>query len=162
MRVFWMMMIALCLSAGCSTQQYGQCDAPADHLEVLFKPKITGHPFSHSFCVVCNTEISPEDYGDWALQMGASSVPNDPSDPCLYVYPSTESNIDSLAECQSLVCDGGAEYSDMASDSNGNFDLAPLLNGAALEFNEEWVLTGQGQTLQSQVSESAELAVPTS
>lgn len=136
----WILLVALILSAGCSKQQYGQCEAPDEALKVLFKPKVPAQIFSHSFCVVCNTEIAPSEYADWALEMGASQVPDNPQDPCLYVYSQGPTDIDSLGQCQSLVCDGGAQYSDMANDGNGNFNLAPLLNGEAFSFNEEWIL----------------------
>ncbi len=115
-------------------QEYGQCESPNEHLKVMFKPKITGHPFSHSFCIVCNPQLEPEAYGEWALAMGASQAPDNTDGllPCLYVYdptaPETGIDTDSLERCQSLVCDGEAEYNDMVNEINGNFDLEPLLN----------------------------------
>ena len=116
---------------GCVQQQYGQCEEPNEQLEVLFKARNLAHPFSHSFCMVCNTAIQAPEYGAWALEMGAPEAPGttDGLEPCLYVYEpvSSQAGIDSLDRCVSLVCDGDAQYSDMVSSSNGNFDLDPLL-----------------------------------
>jgi len=126
------MFVALLMSAGCVQQQYGQCEEPNTQLEVMFKPRNPAHPFSHSFCIVCNTGIERAQYGDWAVAMGAPQAPDDTAGlhPCLYVYDPSESEtgIDSLELCRSLVCDGGAEYNDMVATSNGNFDLDPILN----------------------------------
>ena len=117
---------------GCGTQLYGQCEPPKENLELLFKSKIEGHPFSHSFCIVCNPDIEPDAYGDWALEMGAPQAPDsvDNLHPCLYVYPSAEQReleIDSLELCEALVCEGSASYNDMVSKENGNVNLDPLL-----------------------------------
>ena len=138
--------LVLILSAGCGgadSQEYGQCEAPDDHLEVMFKPKTPGLVFSHSFCVVCNTAIEPEEYGAWAEEMGATSVPETPELPCLYVYTGAESNFGSLSQCQSMVCGGTATYSDMVKSSNKNFDLTPLLNGSALSMEGSWLHMSQ-------------------
>ena len=146
-RVGWLLVgMTLILGAGCGgvdSQEYGQCEAPNDHLKVMFKPKTPGMVFSHSFCVVCNTAIEPEEYDDWAEEMGATSIPNTPELPCLYVYTGAQSNFGSMSQCQSMVCDGTATYSDMVSSSNGNFDLTPVLNGSAFAINDAWHLTEQ-------------------
>jgi hypothetical protein len=126
------LVFVLLTAAGCSQQQYGQCEAPNDNLKVMYKPKVAAHPFSHSFCIVCNPDLTPEEHAAWAMEMGAPKEPGDPEDmlPCLYVYPPDGgSNANSLKQCKSWVCDGGAEYSDMVSEKNGNFDLEKLLNG---------------------------------
>ena len=115
---------------GCSTQQYGQCPAPDEDLQIMFKPKITGHPFSHSFCIVCKPDLEESEYGAWALEMGTPQVPStEGALPCLYVYSDEDGQKDSLEGCVSLVCDGNATYADMVSEKNGNFNLKPLLNG---------------------------------
>lgn len=115
----------------CSGQQiYDGCEAPNDHLEIMFKAK-TASPFSHSFCIVCNPQLEPEGYGAWAIEMGAPQAPENTDElvPCLYVYK-PGANIENHNECVSLVCEGGAEYNDMVNDKqNGNFDLEPILNG---------------------------------
>ncbi len=120
----------LLFSVGCVQQEYGQCDPPDDNLEVMYKPK-TSSPFSHPFCIVCNTDIEPDDYAAWATDMGAQP-PGSVEDvlPCLYVYTGnhTGPEIETLEECESLVCDGGAQYNDMVGKNNGNFDLDPILN----------------------------------
>ncbi len=142
LRTGWMWIgLALLLGAGCATgdsQEYGQCEAPDGHLKVMFKPKNPLFMFSHSFCIVCNTAIEPEEYGEWAEAMGATSIPPDPDLPCLYVYPENPENIDSMSQCHSLVCDGDGTYSDMVSSSNGNFDLTPVLDGSALDMSRTW------------------------
>ena len=147
MRAFSILFVTLLLSPGCSKQQYAQCDAPNEDLKVMFKPKITGHPFSHSFCIVCNTEIEPEEYYDWAVSMGGNvNNPVNPEAPCLYVYSSSEEDTDTLAACKSLVCDGTASYSDMVSPNNGNIDLGPMLDDSAL-IEEEWMILDEGQVM---------------
>ena len=76
-------------------------------------------------------KLEPEEYGAWAIEMGAPQAPENTDDlvPCLYVYQ-PGANIESRKECVSLVCEGGADYNDMVNDKqNGNFDLGPLLNG---------------------------------
>lgn len=136
-RAMWLgMVLMLVIGAGCAngdSQEFGQCEAPDEHLKVMFKPKTPGLVLSHSFCVVCNTAIEPEEFGAWAEAMGATSIPEEPELPCLHVYPGTPKNIESMSECHSLVCDGEATYSDMVSGSNGNIDLAPVLDGSAFE-----------------------------
>jgi hypothetical protein len=128
----------------------------------MFKPKIKGHPFSHSFCIVCNTEIEPSEYHDWAVSMGANETnPANPELPCLYVYNlsarETGINTNSLAACKSLVCDGGATYSDMVSPQNGNIDTGPMLDDNEL-IEEEWLILEEGQDMisspQSHINES--------
>jgi hypothetical protein len=116
------------LTSPCYSQEYGQCDAPKEHLNILFKPKDIIHPFSHSFCIVCNPDIAPQEYEAWALDMGAPQGPDNTNDvhPCLYVY-SSQIEINSLDECQSIVCDGGATYNDMVGKGNGNIDVSPIL-----------------------------------
>ena len=122
------LVIFFLLTACANSQQYDQCDMPKDSLKILFKPENPAHPFSHSFCVVCNTEIEPEEYEDWALDMGAPEGPSSVDDvhPCLYVY-SSGNVINNLEMCQSLVCDGGATYNDMVGKNNSNIDVTPIL-----------------------------------
>ncbi len=128
----------------------------------MFKPKITGHPFSHSFCIVCNTEIEPSEYYDWAVSMGANETnPANPDLPCLYVYnpdaPETGIDTDTLAACKSLVCDGGGTYADVVNSSNGNFDLSPMFDDSDL-VEEEWLILEEGQDMisapQAHINES--------
>ena len=118
---------ALGLSA-CSQQLYGQCDPPDDHLKVMFKPKVSTHPFSHSFCIVCNPDLVPSEYADWAMEMGAEEGPSDPNSvhPCLYAY-SQSMSVDTIDQCESMICSGEADYNDMVGKGNGNFDLSPIL-----------------------------------
>ena len=137
-------------AAGCSSQQYGECQAPDDHLKVMFKPKNVANPLSHSFCIVCNPDLSSEEHAAWALEMGAPKEPGDPEDmlPCLYVYPPENAGgngANSLKQCMSWICEGGATYSDLVSDKNGNFDLEKLLNGE-IDTSLE-VLTNSSETL---------------
>lgn len=117
---------------GCSQQEYGQCDAPNEDLKVLFKPESSTNIFSHSFCVVCNAEITQDEYADWAIAMGAPSGPADVNDvhPCLFVYLPSDAEVEeisSLAQCESLVCEGKGSYNDMVRKDNGNVNVAPLL-----------------------------------
>jgi hypothetical protein len=140
MRWQWILVVLLFLSVGCGKQQYATCQAPDDHLKVMFKAKIKVHPFSHSFCIICNTEIEPSEYADWAVEMGAPQGPSNPDGvhPCLYVYGNGQ-NTDSLQQCKSLACGGDATYNDMVGKSNGNFNLGPILNNDSL-VAEEWIL----------------------
>ena len=143
MKWTWIALLAL-VSLGCKTQYYGQCEPPQDELEILFKAKSSANPFSHNFCVVCNTEISPDQYEEWALDMGAPQGPTfvDNVHPCLYVYPDSqepEDAIDSLEMCESIVCGGQAVYNDMVGKDQGNFDVTPLLDGTSA-VAQEWVL----------------------
>ena len=123
-----MRVLYLLLATGCAQEQYGECSPPDDHLKLMFKPAIKGHPFGHSFCVVCNPELEPEEYETWALDMGATQSPASVEDvyPCLYVY-SGSSDIDSFSECENLVCGGSAQYNDMVGTENANFDLNPIV-----------------------------------
>ena len=113
----------------------------------MFKAKLKAHPFSHSFCIVCNTKIEPSEYADWAIEMGAPQGPSntDTVHPCLYVYGNGE-NTDSLSQCKALACGGGASYSDMVGKSNGNFDLGPILNNDSL-ISEEWIVLDEHNLL---------------
>ena len=142
----WCLLVTVMVS-GCSSQEYGQCDAPADNLQVLFKAKNKAHPFSHSFCVVCNTELEEADYAAWAEDMGGSGDVDDVEGlhPCLYVYGDGQ-NIDSLETCQSLVCDGGASYNDMVGKGQGNINVKPILDPIS-NIAQEWILTEPGADL---------------
>ncbi len=145
--VLGVIVMVLLVSSGCASQEYGQCAAPQDNLQVLFKAKVSAHPFSHSFCVVCNTELEEADYGTWAEEMGGNGDVGDVEGlhPCLYVY-GDGNNIDSLEMCQSLVCDGGAEYADMVGKGQGNFDVTPILDPTAT-LTHEWVVVDSGPAL---------------
>lgn len=122
----------LLLFVGCAKQQYGECAPPNEQLQILFKPKVGANPFSHSFCIVCNPGLQPDEYVDWAVAMGANQN-FDMDTPCLYVYGDRDempSGYETLAECQSAVCDGGAIYADFVSRQNGNIDLDPVIGPA--------------------------------
>jgi len=152
MRFLLIVAAAMFCVSGCSKQQYGQCKAPKDHLKVLYKPKVKAHPFSHPFCVVCNTEIEPAQYAAWASEMGAESpapTDTDKVHPCLYVYTGSETDVGSLAECQSLVCGGTAQYNDMVGKSNGNFNVNPILSKTAL-VAEEWLVADETTLMTTQ------------
>jgi hypothetical protein len=144
LRILWILALLCVTAMGCSKQKYAECKAPNDHLTVMFKAKNAAHPFSHSFCIVCNTELESEDYAAWAQEMGAAEGPENTEGllPCLYVYngvtPNT--NIDSMVLCKSLVCGGGADYNDMVSESNGNFNLDPIFEGTATQLNDEGMM----------------------
>ena len=141
--------------SGCASQELGQCEAPADTLQVLFKAK-TSNPFSHSFCVVCNTELEEADYAAWAEEMGGSGNVGDVEGlhPCLYVYGDGQ-NVDSLESCQSLVCDGGAIYNDMVSKGQGNVDVTPILDPIS-GVTHEWILSDPGSAMIQPAPLSAE------
>lgn len=154
MRYQWILVVILLGSVGCAKQQYGQCEAPDDALTVMFKAKNKAHPFSHSFCIVCNTEIEKDEYNAWFKEMGGDGLPDDLTPdqldkvtPCLYVYSGEPKNIGSFDECVSLVCDGTAEYNDSVSKSNGNFNLDPIFDGTAPISIEDDLLTNQEGTL---------------
>jgi len=117
---------AMAVATACGKQEYGDCDAPRDNLEIVFKDR----PMTHSFCIVCNPDLDPSEYADWAIEMGASEGPDNPDDvfPCLYAYPPEGVEIDSLNQCEALICDGGAEYADMVGMGQGNVDLSTVLD----------------------------------
>lgn len=139
--------LTLALLGGCSSQEYGQCNAPNEHLEVLYKAKNPAHPFSHPFCLVCNTAIGEDEYASWAESMGGSGNIGSPEGlhPCLYVY-ADNNDIPSLEVCQALVCEGGAEYNDMVSKTQGNVNVDPLLDPDNL-ITHEWVISPQSAEL---------------
>ena len=135
-RFYWVLLIVCYLIIGCTSQEYGECSMPDEDLRILFKEKLSIHPFSHSFCIVCNPSLSSEEIGAWAVSMGVSSAPDDPETPCLYAYADREEfpeGFETLEQCQSAVCEGGARYNDIVSRMNGNIDLDPVIGPA----NEE-------------------------
>ncbi len=136
-----LLVFALLAAVGCAKQEYSQCEAPKDNLKIMFKAKNPAHPFSHSFCVVCNPGLSPDEHAAWALEMGASNVQSDAEQmhPCLYVYSpeNWEGNGASLEQCKAWVCSGEATYADMVSPKNGNIDLDDLVNGEIMS-SEQW------------------------
>ena len=128
--VYWGLFIGLFLVMGCGKQEYDECPAPNDNLKILFKEKISAHPFSHSFCIVCNPSLSSTEIQAWAEDMGSSSVSEQPETPCLYAYADREQfseGFETLEQCQSAICEGGATYNDSVSRQNGNIDLDPIL-----------------------------------
>ena len=141
-----MVLVIACAASGCKTQFYSECQPPEDELKVLFKKKSSTNPFSHSFCVVCNPEIEQSEYNDWAESMGANILEAEDLDtvhPCLYVYlPDNDpaDSIDSLEQCETLICDGTADYADMVGKNQGNFDVTPLLSQEMILVTEEWML----------------------
>ena len=68
------------LTDGTEERQFLYAEDCCEALETImecysdFKPSDPLHPFSHPFCVVCNTELSPDEYESWALEMGAQEV----------------------------------------------------------------------------------------
>ena len=130
MRVIWISVAALLMTVGCggSSQQEGQCEAPNEDLKILFVPKGELNFLGHSYCIVCISEIEPEEYGDWVLEMGAPEAPASVENvhPCLYVY-GDDRPVSPFEECVSAVCEGEGIYNDMVRTNNRNFDLGPLL-----------------------------------
>ena len=127
--LYWTVLGCLLVTVGCAKQQYGECAPPNDALQILFKAKVGANPFSHSFCIVCNPSLESDEYVDWASDMGANLDP-DMDTPCLYAYADRDempSGYETLAQCQSAVCDGGAIYADFVSRRNGNIDLDPII-----------------------------------
>ena len=128
----WLVLGALCLSAGCVKQEYGECSPPNEDLQVLFKAASASNPFSHSFCIVCNPSLEVDEYQSWAGEMGANMDP-DMDTPCLYAYGAEEelpNGYESLAQCQAAICEGSATYADFVSRMNGNIDLEPIIGPA--------------------------------
>lgn len=127
----WCLVSCAVLAFGCAKQQYSECQPPDDHLQILFKAKSGTNPFGHSFCIVCNPSLEPDEYVEWAREMGANENP-EMNTPCLYVYGAAELGLangyESLAQCQTAVCDGGGTYADFVSRQNGNIDLGPILD----------------------------------
>ena len=119
-------LISVLLAFGCGSQKYGDCDSPKDDLIVVYKSK-PSLPIGHSYCIVCNPDLLPSDYVDWALEMGAPQGPTDPSavHPCLYAY-SNGSEIVDLLTCENLICSGNADYNDMVGKEQGNVDLGSI------------------------------------
>ena len=126
-------LLCVCAAIGCTKQKYGECPAPESHLKVLFKAKSGLQPFGHSFCVVCNPELDPDEYAQWAAEMGAESAGEMPETPCLFAYADADEfpdGFETLEQCQTAICEGGANYNDAVSRDNGNLDLVPLIGPA--------------------------------
>ena len=129
----WLLAAITLLAFGCGKQQYAECPPPDEDLKILFKPANELHPFSHSFCIVCNPSLAPEDYAEWVVSMGAAEPEGQPETPCLYAYSDREASPDgtpTLALCKASICDGEATYNDVVSRRNGNIDLEPLIGPA--------------------------------
>ena len=79
------------------------------------------------FCIVCNPILEESEYEDWAIEMSAPQGPQDPSavHPCLYAYTNTD--IETMQQCEQLICNDHATYNDMVGKNNGNFDLSPIV-----------------------------------
>ena len=112
---------------GCTQEQYSECPSPRESLHIMFKPKASSLLHSHSFCIVCNPILEESEYEDWAIEMGAPQGPQDPSavHPCLYAYTNTD--IETMQQCEQLICNDHATYNDMVGKNNGNFDLSPIV-----------------------------------
>ena len=143
MRAMCWMVVLTVLVSGCVSQEYGQCPAPDDHLEIAYKAKNLAHPFSHTFCVVCNEDLEESEYNAWSQEMGGvgAIAEEDLSTvhPCLYVY-GDGTEIKDLETCVSLVCDGGATYADMVGKGQSNIDVKPLIFGAGA-ITSEWLVS---------------------
>ncbi len=122
-----LLFISLFSITACAQEQYSECPSPRDSLHIMFKPNASSLPNSHSFCIVCDPTITESEYETWAIEMGAPQGPQDSSTvhPCLYVYSTTE--IETMQQCEQLICNDTATYSDMVGKNNGNFDLSPIL-----------------------------------
>ena len=123
--LFLMLFVILC---GCVQEIYSECPSQRESLKVIFKPKASSVTNSHSFCIVCDPSLAEGEYESWALEMGAPQGPQDPSSvhPCLYAYSTTE--IETMQQCEQLICNHEATYNDMVGKNNGNFDLGPILH----------------------------------
>ena len=129
----WLIAAIALLAFGCGKQQYAECPPPDEDLKILFKPANALHPFSHSFCIVCNPSLTREEYAEWVVSMGGAEPENQPETPCLYAYSDREANPEgnqTLEECQASICEGEATYNDVVSRRNGNIDLEPLIGPA--------------------------------
>ena len=64
------MMKALVMSgvmlSGCAPEITANVN-PQEQLQIVTN-KIGGHPFSHSYCIVCNPDLSPAEYGECLFQ----------------------------------------------------------------------------------------------
>lgn len=122
-RLFYISMFII----GCAQEQYSECPSPRETLHIMFKPKASSLLNSHSFCIVCAPTLEESEYEDWAIDMGAPQGPQDPSAvyPCLYAYADTD--IETMQQCEQLICNDNATYNDMVGKNNGNFDLSPIL-----------------------------------
>jgi len=132
-RLHWILLLAVIIVIGCEKQEYSECAPPQEDLKILFKEKLSIHPFSHSFCIVCNPDLSSEEIGAWAESMGVNSAPENPETPCLYAYADREEfpeGFETLEQCQSAICEGNASYHDIVSRRNGNINLDPLIGPA--------------------------------
>ena len=118
------------LLSGCAREIYGECEPPKEQLQIVYKPLISAHPFSHSYCIVCNPDLAPSEYEDWAISMGAPQGPGSSQSvhPCLYAYAPGQADIDSYELCESLICDEIAEYNDLVGKNNSNVELSPAVN----------------------------------
>jgi len=118
------------LAVGCTQQKYGECPEPDTDLKVVFKAKSGLNPFSHSFCVVCNTALAPNEYGAWAEEMGATAAGETPETPCLFAYADADEfpdGFETVEQCQAAICEGGAQYNDAVTRQNGNLVLDPII-----------------------------------
>lgn len=122
---FWFVPV-VCLM-GCAQEQYSACTSPRESLHIMFKPRASSLINSHSFCIVCNPSLVESEYESWAIEMGAPQGPQNPLNvhPCLYAYATIE--IETMVQCEQLICNDDATYNDMVGKSNGNFDLSPIL-----------------------------------
>ena len=129
--IFYRISLIICiLYIGCSKQEYTACPMPNDDWKILFKAKSQVNPLGHSFCIVCTPNFSSEAVVEWMNSLGVDLGSESPETPCLYAYADREAfpeGFETLAQCQSAICEDGARYNDVVSRMNGNINLDPII-----------------------------------
>lgn len=104
----FMLLTVLSLSIGCIKKDSGFCPEPNDDIQWVYYTETNGL-WTQTSCILCDASVAPEDYGTWASEnVAADTAPNgtanEDATPCLYVYPDTQRDWETKAECIEAIC----------------------------------------------------------
>ena len=70
-------------------------------------------------CYYCDNSLSSDQLDHWVKTMGAEWPIGAGLTPCLYVYPTTENQLNSAELCKKMVCGEYPNYNDVVGSNHG-------------------------------------------
>ena len=148
-----MILAVFALSVGCVKKDSGFCPEPHEDMQWVYITDSNG-VMTQTSCVLCDTSVTPEDYGSWANENAQEATP------CLYVYPEEPRNWDSKSDCLEMACQEDPNVNDGVKQSHGAWRVIKDILGdpsAALgdpEQNHMMIGSFQTPEVQTEISET--------
>jgi len=145
---------ALALSIGCIKKDSGFCPEPNDDIQWVHYTESNGL-WTQTKCILCDASVAPEDYGTWANENAAEdtathSISNENATPCLYVYPGTQRDWETKAECIDAICTEEPNTNDGVHKNHGAWrvikDILGIPSSNMSEGTHQYMMIGTLKT----------------